>query len=311
MAVKASGYRLNQITENEGFVVVNYNDIKDYYDNVDLNSGVDYEKDSTEFVKKSIVKIEGLKELRPSVEAGFHSILKKYVIHTHAVYANILCCAEGGEKIAGEVFSGSGITFIWIPYINPGFSLTLKIKEEIKKCIEKHGRFPEVILMANHGLIVNSDDCDECIRLHEKVNSMIKEHLKIDSSYPEINLEEAGENVFVSRTEFVRCFIKENKVDTDYFNRFPLYPDQLVYLNGNLSVESGESKVLINTETGEVVYRTSRQEAMTIEETLLAYLYVIYNIQKKGLPIKTMTPEEVGFITNWESEKYRKSLAGK
>ena len=29
MAVKASGYRLNQITENEGFVVVNYNDIKD------------------------------------------------------------------------------------------------------------------------------------------------------------------------------------------------------------------------------------------------------------------------------------------
>jgi ribulose-5-phosphate 4-epimerase/fuculose-1-phosphate aldolase len=311
MAVKASGYRLNQITENEGFVVVNYDDIKNYYDNVDLDSGVDYEKDSTEFVKKSIVKIDGLKELRPSVEAGFHSILKNYVIHTHAVYANILCCADGGEKIAGEVFSGSGITFIWVPYINPGFSLTLKIKEEIKKCVEKHGKFPEVILMDNHGLIVNSDDCDECIRLHEKVNSMIKERLKIDESYPEILLEESGENVFISKTKFVSDFIKENSVDIEYFERIPLYPDQLVYLNGNLSGESGESKVLINKETGEVVYRTSRQEAMTIEETLLAYLYVVDNIQKKGLPIKTMTPEEVGFITNWESEKYRKSLAGK
>jgi len=312
MAVKASGYRLNQITENEGFVVVNYNDIKNYFDKVDLSSGVDYEKDSTEFVKKSIVKIDGLKELRPSVEAGFHSILKKYVIHTHAVYANILCCAEGGEQIAGEIFSGSSITFIWVPYINPGFSLTLKIKEEIKKCIENYGKFPEVILMANHGLIVNSDDCDECIRLHEKVNSMIKEYLKIDGDYPEILVEESGENVFVSKTKFVSDFIKENNVDLDYFERFPLYPDQLVYLNGNLSAESGgESKVLINKTTGEVVYKTSRQEAMTIEETLLAYLYVIYNIQKKGLTIKTMTPEEVGFITNWESEKYRKSIAGK
>ncbi|HHW47294.1 MAG TPA: class II aldolase [Clostridiaceae bacterium] len=311
MAVKASGYRLNQIAENEGYVVVNYNDIKKYFDNVDLNSGMDYEKDSTEFLKKSVVKIEGLKELRPSVEAGFHSILKKYVIHTHAVYANILCCAAGGEEIAGKALSGSGITYIWIPYINPGFSLTLKIKEEIRKCIEKQGKLPEVILMANHGLIVNSDDCDECIRLHEKVNSMIKEYLKIDGGYPEIVLEEAGENAFVSRTKFISDFIKENKVDTDYFDRFPLYPDQLVYLNGNLPAESGEGKVLINTETGDVVYRTSRQEAMTIEETLLAYLYVIDNIQKKGWTIKTMTAEEVGFITNWESEKYRKSLAGK
>jgi rhamnose utilization protein RhaD (predicted bifunctional aldolase and dehydrogenase) len=66
MAVKASGFKLKQITPAEGYVVVNYKKIKDYYENVDLNSDTDFEKESAEFVKKNIVEFDlyGIKYMR-------------------------------------------------------------------------------------------------------------------------------------------------------------------------------------------------------------------------------------------------------
>ena len=95
------------------------------------------------------------------------------------------------------------------------------------------------------------------------------------------------------------------------FDEIVLYPDQLVYLNGSLAVDSMDSKLNINSKTGEIVYLANESEAQTMEETLLAYIYVIDSIRKLNLPLKTMTEEEIDFIMNWESEKYRKSLVKK
>ena len=52
--------------------MVNYKNIRDYHQNVDLSQNRDYEKESGEFVRANIVSMDGLKQLRPSVEAGFH-----------------------------------------------------------------------------------------------------------------------------------------------------------------------------------------------------------------------------------------------
>ncbi len=94
----------------------------------------------------------------------------------------------------------------------------------------------------------------------------------------------------------------------EYFNNLALYPDQLVYLNCNLGFGEGENKLFVNTQNGELIYSTNYNEALTIEETLLGYLYVVNTIFEKELPIKTMSAEGKSFIDNWESEKYRKSL---
>ena len=135
MAVKASGYKISDVTAENGFVVVNYNNIKQYHENVNLSEDRDYEKESSDYVRANIVQIEGLKALRPSVEAGFHSLLQKYVIHTHPVYTNLLCCSNKGHKIAETIFNDAGHGFVWIPYISPGFMLTIAMRE-IKQYIE-------------------------------------------------------------------------------------------------------------------------------------------------------------------------------
>ncbi len=308
MAVKASGFKLSQITPEQGFVVVDYERIRHYYENVDLSQDKDFEKESVTLARDSVVEMEGLPVLRPSVEAGFHSILKKYVIHTHPVYANILCCSTEGKDLAERIFKDKAYGCIWIPYINPGFCLTLKIKEEIEKFISETGKFPEVAFMENHGLIVTADSYERAIGLHDEVNDTIIAHFGLYGEYPKLELEALGENEFVSKTGYLNEFFAVRHADAGFFEKYSLYPDQLVYLNSSLSVDGQGNKLNVSSNTGERLYKTNYSEALTIEETLLGYAFVINSVEKCGLRIKTMSERDIDFIKNWESEAYRKSL---
>ncbi|MBR2969101.1 MAG: class II aldolase, partial [Clostridia bacterium] len=58
-----------------------------------------------------------------------------------------------------------------------------------------------------------------------------------------------------------------------------------------------------------VRYATNVKEAVTLEETLFAYLFVITTLKSKGIEISTMSEKDVDFINNWEAEKYRRSLS--
>ena len=60
--------------------------------------------------KADIRHIDGLADLRPSVEAGFHSILKTFVVHTHSVYANLAACSTACRPIAAQAFAGANYT---------------------------------------------------------------------------------------------------------------------------------------------------------------------------------------------------------
>jgi len=305
MAIKASGFRLGQVTKQEGYVIVDYSRIRDYYDNVNTSTAYDFEKESVDVAIKSIVQPTA-SVLRPSVEVGFHSILDRYVIHSHSVYTNILACSYEGKEIAERILKEEGYNPIWIPYINPGFSLTLKIKEKISSLSEKDKEKPKILIMENHGLIVSSDVYKEVIEIHEKVNNLIKKRLGIKGRYPTVKLEKIGEEKYKSETKFICDFIAIKNINYEFFEKYPLYPDQLVYINSNFYTD--EPKIEISAKSKEVIYNTTYSEALAIEETLLAYFYVIEQIDKLGLTIKTMTEDSTNYIKSWESEEYRKRL---
>ena len=303
MLIKASGYRLKDMTENNAFVAVDKKKIYDYYENVDLSVKKDYEKESAEVSRSSVVELKGLPILRPSVEVGFHAILKKYVIHTHSVYANILTCSEQGEKIAEKIFNGKDFRFIFIPYINPGFELTLAMKNAIGEYTEKTGIYPEVIFMKNHGLVVNSDDLKRVKTVNTEVNETIRNYFGLPDDFRKITLN-ACDGVFVSETSVVGQFVSKNGLDKTFLDANPLYPDQLVYLNNVLNFSPEKMTV----KGGKVFYKTDEKQATTLEETLAAYLYVMTVISKAGLTVSKMNEKEVDFINNWEAEKYRRSV---
>lgn len=85
MAIKASGYKLADITPYAAYAVLDYRALWEFYRTHEVSDFADVEKDGSEYTKKLILAVEGLPSLRPSVEAGFHSILDRFVIHSHSV----------------------------------------------------------------------------------------------------------------------------------------------------------------------------------------------------------------------------------
>lgn len=305
MAVKASGCKLSQMEALEGYVVVDYKNIKEYFTVADINNP-DFDSESGKQLQLSIRLQEGLKELRPSVEAGFHSVLKKYVIHTHSVYANLLCCSKEGKSLADKLFAT--MSYLWLPYVDPGAKLTLMISDAIKN----FGSVPDVIFMENHGVIVTADDADVAIALHEDVNTRIREYFKLSVEFPKVSLEEVLSedgtlNYVKSASPYVKQFFEHNAKELVFIREKVLYPDQLVYLNNSIYKKDGSESDILFTD-GTVSYKISRKQAEVNEETLVAYLFVIQTIQENHLELVSMNFEQQAFILGWESEAYRKSM---
>lgn len=306
MAIKASGYKLSQVTQKDGFARVNYSDILDFHNNLDLSQDKDFSGESKQIIQDSVVD-EGGNELKPSIETGFHSFLKKYVIHTHSVYANILCCAQEGEKLVKEIFADEDHEPLWLPYTHPGFHLTRVVSDAVDKFQKKYNGKPKIIFLENHGLVVTDDDARDSIELNTEVNNKIKAFFDINRDYPQTRLEE-DEEVFISHNNYLKDFFKNNsEIDEDYFKQF-LYPDQIVYMGGDISVNGKDAKINIDTDTGDIEYRAGANEAQTIDEIMTAVLFIIEEIENNNLTLKTMEPKYIDLIKHMEDEDYRKKI---
>ncbi|MFA7673681.1 MAG: class II aldolase/adducin family protein [Clostridia bacterium] len=307
MAVKASGCKLSDMTLEDGFVVINYRKVREYYEKIDLNGKNDFYKESAQFVKDNMVKLNNIKEGRPSIEAGFHSLLYKYVIHTHSVYGNLLCCTKEGEKIAAELFDHCPYTYLWLPYIAPGFFLTL----EIQKKIEEMGRIPNIVFMGSHGVIISDTTLQGAQNINEYVSSQIRERLHITEPYGDVKVKANEKGTFMSDTKKVTDLLKGSKKDAAWFDSNILYPDQAAYLLGAVSTDGSENKAKIDLKTGNVEYFTTYKEALTLDESICAFLFIMEEARKNGLHTYPMKDEDIAFIMGWEGEKYRKAMLNK
>jgi rhamnulose-1-phosphate aldolase/alcohol dehydrogenase len=91
---------------------------------------------------------------RGSIETLLHAFVPHpHVDHTHPDAINMICCSEGGEKLADECF---GEEAVWIPYIRPGFTLSKQVGEAVRD--NPDARF---ILLAKHGLVTWGETHEE------------------------------------------------------------------------------------------------------------------------------------------------------
>ncbi len=314
MAIKASGFCLSDIETNAAYAVLNYKDILEFYNEHTPSDFEDVEKAGAAKVKETICEIDGIPLLRPSVEAGFHSLLPDYVIHSHSVYANLAACASQGREIAEKAFAGAEYSYGFVPYTDPGACLTFTIKDEITSVREKTGKAPAVIIMQNHGIIACADTAATAIIVHADANARLAAAFGLSSkSFVSPKIADNGNDTFISDTPYLIELLRSGKYSTKFLLEQPLYPDQLVFLTGTLS-EGGEPEpdcCTLQPESGKIIYRMSEKKARVIEETLCAVLFICKNISANGYDLSTMGDAAKAFIANWESEKYRKSLAGK
>lgn len=319
MAIKASGYRLNQIEKDNGYAVLDYADIRKFYASPKPEG--DIEKAGSEAAKAATQVIEGIPSLRPSVEAGFHSLLDRFVLHTHAVYANLACCSANGRQIIADTLKDKGYVYAYIPYINPGAELTFAIADAIQECVNTSGKKPEILFLENHGFIATHDNLERCIETHDQVNNLLAEAFGTHGTSFPTTAVKAEKDYFVSDTPWLKEHLKnpssigEESYTMKFFVDDSLYPDQMVYLSGALELlnelpesftPTAECTIILNT--GNVIYNCSEAKAPTIEETLAAIIFIYKHVRDSGNTIITMSGAGKDFISGWESEKYRKGL---
>lgn len=109
--------------------------------------------------------------LRPSVETMMHALFPhRFVVHTHPTVVNGLTCARDGAAVVARLF---GTDALWIPTINPGYTLAVDMHRRVAAYRADHGVVPEIVIMQNHGLVVASETVDGIHALHERVVAAI------------------------------------------------------------------------------------------------------------------------------------------
>ncbi|HVT90571.1 MAG TPA: SDR family NAD(P)-dependent oxidoreductase [Tepidisphaeraceae bacterium] len=154
--VKASGTALATIAA-DGFVLLDRPQLEAI---ANAEYGTDVEQREAKY--KSALMASRLhpdRNQRPSVEALLHHLIPdKFVVHTHATMVNTVTCHTRGIELTKQLF---GNDVLWLPYIDPGYTLARELKKAVAEHKKSHGKSPKAIFMANHGLIVASDDPNE------------------------------------------------------------------------------------------------------------------------------------------------------
>ena len=303
MAVKASGFCLGDVLPDQAYAVMDYAAIRAFYREHEERDFEDPEKAGSQQAKTSTVAVEGMAALRPSVEAGFHSLLGKFVIHSHSVYTNLACCAVEMQQILNAALADADFSWGVVPYIDPGARLSFAIRDEMDRVERATGRVPSVLFMQNHGLIVHGETADAALALHEAVNARFAAFFGVAAdAFSTMDLE-----AYIAKRLGARAY------EGAFFIETPLYPDQMVFFIGTLGFGSEEAKageVLLDLKSGSIRSAAGEAQTRVVTETLAAVLFIQEQIEKKGYTLSTMGEKAKRFIANWESEKYRKSLLG-
>lgn len=275
MIVKSSGIRLSNISRTDGYIIVNHEKISGIYSK---NTGEDI---ANKIIAASTISGSG----KPSIETGFHSFLKKYVIHLHPVLLNVILCSTKSRKILSDIFNDTD--FLWVPYAKVGHQVSSEIKKRIND--------QEIIFLENHGIIITSDKPDCCTVVNmvlQRVISYLEGSVKDFLPFVYQNLQNREIGVFTNTSALVAR--NSNKI----LKKF-LFPDAAVFATSD-KISVGEN---------DICYNMNEENARNIDEILSAHAYLHETIEKFTEP-KYLTEAEVLELLGMEFEKYRRKLAG-
>lgn len=152
------------------------------------------------------------KHPRASIETLLHAFLPyPHVDHTHPDAIISLCCADNGKEIAKEIY---GDTFVWVPYIRPGFTLSKMIAEGVK-----HNPNAQLVLMEKHGLVTWGETSEACynqtIAMIQKaeayINARIQEPQVFGGSRVETLPEETRKAILAEVMPVIRGAVSDGK----------------------------------------------------------------------------------------------------
>ncbi|MCD8350041.1 MAG: class II aldolase/adducin family protein [Planctomycetaceae bacterium] len=259
---------------------------------------------------------------RPSVEAPLHNIFpQRYVIHTHPAFVNALTCAVGGEEACARLFPDA----LWMPVVEPGYTLCMRVRDELARYHERFGKPVALLFLANHGVFIAHDEPDGMRALYSQVMETLKAEIDragIETMPLQPPATPGPDATLVDR---VRAVMGEDAAALAVAGAFPipegaLTPDHIVYCRaamycGDASEASlrefhdryGYWPRVVATPGGVYGFGTSAKVAdLALELVWDGALVVNYASAFGG--VQYLEERFVDFISNWEVESYRQRV---
>ena len=164
MYVKASGTSLAEMQEGQGYRKVDVQQCRAMLDDDKLQTmePVPREQEVARRLKECCVDDN---PGRPSVETSLHALLGHCVLHTHPSVVNGLLCAENGQETLQQLFGDLAPPYLYVPYVDPGYPLAVRLAREIDEFKAQYGEVPEVTFLENHGLFASAEGPKEALEL--------------------------------------------------------------------------------------------------------------------------------------------------
>ncbi|TAN37105.1 MAG: hypothetical protein EPN23_06750 [Verrucomicrobia bacterium] len=257
---------------------------------------------------------------RPSVEAPLHDVLHgTFVVHTHPALVNGLTCSKQGAQVCAQLFPDA----LWIPYIDPGYTLCMDVRRRVQDYTTKHGHQPALLLLENHGIFVTGNTPDEIRAIYRRVMDVLRSKYAaagITTVLPVAlaALPDVAEKVKAQ----LRDTCSSHATGIAYSGKFavapgPISPDHIVYSKSfpfmgevtRPAIEAfrqkhGYAPMVISTSLGVFGVGLNQKKAELALE-LAQDGALVQQLAGAFGGIQYLTDRAREFIENWEVESYR------
>jgi rhamnose utilization protein RhaD (predicted bifunctional aldolase and dehydrogenase) len=304
MWVKASGTWLAHALERDIMVPL---------ETVPLVAALDAGDPRAEKATDFVVAALNPSGLRPSIEASVHaSIPQRVVAHFHCVNTLAHAVCSDAEAELTKIFADRLPHLRWamIPYRRPGTPLARAIAEV-------RADAPDILVLANHGLVVCGDSVAETEARVEEVTAALalprRSAPAADIDWLEATARRLGEFGLPDDPE---CHdIALDPAALAMAMGGSLYPDHVIFLgtklgtlddSGNLALsETGEpAKLVVIAGKGVLV----RSDLTPGGHAMVRCLAEVITRIPAGKGHNYLSAEQEYELTHWEAEKYRQSL---
>ncbi|MER8623891.1 class II aldolase/adducin family protein [Mesorhizobium sp. M1143] len=248
--------------------------------------------------------------LRPSIETTVHALMpQRVVLHVHCVETISLavqadCEVEGARRL-------DGLKWVYVPYFRPGLPLAQGIAERLRAGVD-------VLILANHGLVVAADTVAEAEVLLRRVTLLLARPAR-QVAEPDV----AALAALAGKTGYrLPAEIEAHAVALDPESRRmasggSLYPDHVIFLGrGAVVAKPGEDVPRVIERCGTnpvailfpglgVLMRGDASAGADAMQRCLADVTARIDIAAR---LNYLTAAENDELVNWDAEKYRQKL---
>ncbi|TWA61059.1 rhamnose utilization protein RhaD (predicted bifunctional aldolase and dehydrogenase) [Azospirillum brasilense] len=255
--------------------------------------------------------------LRPSIETTLHALMPHPVVfHVHCV--NTLAWAVQPAAAAALAARLDGLAWAMVPYCKPGLDLTRAVAAAVA---ERPAEAPaDVVILANHGLIVGGPDCAAVEALLDEVAGRLRVDPRPAGNADRSRLEDiaAGSGYRPTRRDGAHG-LALSPAAVRIAASGSLYPDHVVFLGPGVAVAEDRAALdRVVSASGALPFRpvvlvpgagvlVPEGLGEAGEEMVAALAMVVARIPD-GAGVSCLSAADEQALLNWDAEKYRQSL---